>query len=193
MQISVQGKQLDVGDALRERIETEIDGIATKYFSDPIEATVTMTKSASQFAADVVVHIGKGITVQSEGKSGDAHTAFDAAAERMDKRLRRYKRRLRDHHRGHAQDAIAAQQYILAAEPEAEEVEEPDGWNPIVVAEMETAVDTLTVGEAVMRLDLSGAPALMFRNRGHGGMNMIYRRSDGNVGWVDPAGATGAD
>jgi ribosomal subunit interface protein len=195
MQISVQGKQLDVGEALRERIETEIEAIASKYFSDPIEATVTMTKSGHQFAADIVVHIGKGITVQSEGKTADAHTAFDAAAERMDKRLRRYKRRLRDHHRGHAQDAISAQQYILAAEPEAgtEEVEEPEGWNPVVVAEMETAVDTLTVGEAVMRLDLSGAPALMFRNRGHGGINMIYRRPDGNVGWVDPAGATGAD
>ncbi len=193
MQISVQGKQLDVGDALRERIETEIEAIASKYFSDPIEATVTMAKSGGQFATDVVVHIGKGITVQSEGKAGDAHAAFDAAAERMDKRLRRYKRRLRDHHRGHAPDAIAAQQYILAAEPEAEEAEEPTGWTPVVVAEMETAVDTLTVGEAVMRLDLSGAPALMFRNRGHGGMNMIYRRPDGNVGWVDPAGASGAD
>ena len=195
MQISVQGKQLDVGDALRERIETEIGDIATKYFSDPIEATVTMTKAASQFIADVVVHVGKGITVQSEGKAADAHAAFDAAAERMGKRLRRYKRRLRDHHRGHAQDVISAQQYILAAETESEtdEAAEPDGWTPVVVAEMETAVDTLTVGEAVMRLDLSGVPALMFRNRGHGGINMIYRRSDGNVGWVDPAGATGAD
>lgn len=195
MQISVQGKQLDIGDALRERIETEIDEIATKYFSDPIEATVTMTKAASQFVADIDVHVGKGITVQSEGKAADAHSAFDAAAERMGKRLRRYKRRLRDHHRGHAQDAISAQQYILAAETDSEgdEVQEPDGWTPVVVAEMETAVDTLTVGEAVMRLDLSGAPALMFRNRGHGGINMIYRRADGNVGWVDPAGATGAD
>ena len=154
-----------------------------------------MTKAASQFIADIVVHVGKGITVQSEGKASDAHAAFDAAAERMSKRLRRYKRRLRDHHRGHAQDVISAQQYILAAEieTEAEEAPEPDGWSPVVVAEMETAVDTLTVGEAVMRLDLSGAPALMFRNRGHGGINMIYRRSDGNVGWVDPAGATGAD
>lgn len=193
MQISVQGKQLDVGDALRERIETEIDGIATKYFSDPIEATVTMTKSGNQFGADVLVHVGKGITVQSEGKAGDAHAAFDVAAERMDKRLRRYKRRLRDHHRGHAPDEIAAQQYILAAEPDAGETEEPEGWSPVVVAEMETSVDTLTVGEAVMRLDLSGMPALMFRNRGHGGINMIYRRPDGNVGWVDPAGASGAD
>jgi ribosomal subunit interface protein len=190
MQISVQGKQLDIGDALRERIETEVAEIATKYFSDPIEATVTMSKGGGQFSADLVVHIGKGITVQSEAKAADAHAAFDGAAERMGKRLRRYKRRLRDHHRGHSPETIAAQQYVLSVE--AEEAEEPEGWSPVVVAEMETAVDTLTVGEAVMRLDLSGLPAMMFRNRGHGGINMIYRRPDGNVGWVDPAG-TGAD
>ncbi len=189
MQISVQGKQLDVGDALRERIESEVSQIATKYFSDPIDASVTMAKQGAVFSADVTVHIGKGITVQSEARADDAHSAFDAAAERMGKRLRRYKRRLRDHHRGHSPNAVAAQQYVLAAEPEGAEGEEPAAVNPIVVAEMETHIDTLTVGEAVMRLDLSGSPAMMFRNRGHGGMNMIYRRPDGNVGWVDPAGS----
>jgi ribosomal subunit interface protein len=192
MQISVQGKQLDIGDALRQRIETEITAIATKYFADPIEATITMTKSGAFFSADLLVHVGKGITVQTEAEAPDAHGAFDTAAERMDKRLRRYKRRLRDHHRGHAPQQTAAQQYVLAAETETEGAEEPDAWNPVVVAEMETAVDTLTVGEAVMRLDLSGVPAMMFRNRGHGGINMIYRRPDGNVGWVDPAGSGNA-
>lgn len=192
MQISVQGKQLDVGDSLRERIESELSLIANKYFSDPIDASVTMAKEGSMFRADLSVHIGKGITVQSEAEAIDAHAAFDAAAERMGKRLRRYKRRLRDHHRGHAPDVVAAQQYVLAAEPDGEDTEEPAAWNPVVVAEMETQIDTLTVGEAVMRLDLSGLPALLFRNRGHGGMNMIYRRPDGNVGWVDPADAGAA-
>ena len=187
MQISVQGKQLDVGDALRERIADEVSQIATKYFSDPIDASVTMAKEGAVFRADVSVHIGKGITVQSEAEAGDAHAAFFAAAERMSKRLRRYKRRLRDHHRGHAADPVSAQQYVLAAEPDGDVGEEPEASSPVVVAEMETRIDTLTVGEAVMRLDLSGLPALMFRNSGHGGMNMIYRRPDGNVGWVDPA------
>jgi len=187
MKISVQGKQLDVGDALRERIESTVEQIAAKYFANPIEATVTLSRQGPGFCADINVHVGKGISVTSEGTSGDAHTAFDSAAERIDKQLRRYKRRLRDHHRGHSEEAAPAAQYVLAAEAEdSPEPEAADGWEPVVVAEMETLIEVLTVGEAVMRLDLGGMPALMFRNRGHGGLNMIYRRPDGNVGWVDP-------
>lgn len=187
MKISVQGKQLDVGDALRERIETTVEQIAAKYFANPIDATVTLSREGSELQADINVHIGKGISVTSEGSSNDAHTAFDAAAERIDKQLRRYKRRLRDHHRGHNGEAVPAAQYVLAAETEdGPEPEGGDGWEPVVVAEMETNIEMLTVGEAVMRMDLASAPALMFRNRAHGGLNMVYRRPDGNVGWVDP-------
>lgn len=191
MKISVQGKQLDVGDALRERIESTVAQIAAKYFSNPIEATVTMSRDASVFRADVNVHVGKGISVKSEGSNNDPHAAFDSAAERIDKQLRRYKRRLRDHHRGYAEEAQPAAQYVLAAE--AEDSPEPDGadgWEPVVVAEMATKIEMLTVGEAVMRMDLASAPALMFRNRAHGGLNMVYRRPDGNVGWVDPPSRT---
>jgi len=192
MKISVQGKQLDVGDALRERIEATVEQIAEKYFSNPIDATVTMSREGSVFRADVSVHVGKGISVQSEGAAADAHAAFDNAAERIDKQLRRYKRRLRDHHRGHSEETLPAAQYVLAAEPDEQpEPEEPaTEWQPVVVAEMATSIDTLTVGEAVMRMDLASAPAMMFRNRAHGGLNMIYRRPDGNVGWVDPPSRT---
>lgn len=191
MKISVQGKQLDVGDALRERIESTVEQIAAKYFSNPIDATVTLSRSGPAFRADVNVHIGKGISVTSEGADGNAHAAFDSAAERIDKQLRRYKRRLRDHHRGHSEAPAPAAQYVLAAETEdAPEPEALDGWKPVVVAEMETSIDVLTVGEAVMRMDLASVPALMFRNRAHGGLNMIYRRPDGNVGWVDPPSRT---
>lgn len=191
MKISVQGKQLDVGDALRQRIETTIEQIAAKYFGNPIDATVTMSRDGSVFRADVNVHVGKGISVTSEGASGDPHAAFDGAAERIDKQLRRYKRRLRDHHRGYAEEALPAAQYVLAAEADdGAEPEGLDGWEPVVVAEMETKIETLTVGEAVMRMDLASATALMFRNRAHGGLNMVYRRPDGNVGWVDPPSRT---
>lgn len=187
MKISVQGKQLDVGDALRERIESTVTQIAAKYFANPIDATVTLSREGSTFCADINAHIGKGISVKAEGSNGDAHSAFDTAAERIDKQLRRYKRRLRDHHRGHTGEAVPAAQYVLAAEAEDEpEPEAAGGWEPIVVAEMATAIEVLTVGEAVMRMDLASAPALMFRNRAHGGLNMVYRRPDGNVGWVDP-------
>jgi ribosomal subunit interface protein len=189
MKTLVQGKQLDVGDALRERIEATIEQIAAKYFANPIEATVTLSRDAIGFRADIGVHVGKGISVKSEGSNPDPHAAFDAAAERIDKQLRRYKRRLRDHHRGHSGDAVPAAQYVIAAESDDAPEPEPAGeteWQPIVVAEMETTIEALTVGEAVMRMDLASVPALMFRNRGHGGLNMVYRRPDGNVGWVDP-------
>ncbi len=191
MKISVQGKQLDVGDALRQRIETAIEQIAAKYFGNPIDATVTMSRDGSVFRADVTVHVGKGISVKSEGASSDPHVAFDGAAERIAKQLRRYKRRLRDHHRGHAEEALPAAQYVLAAAAEdGPEPEGVDGWEPVVVAEMATKIETLTVGEAVMRMVLACATALMFRNRAHGGLNMVYRRPDGNVGWVDPPSRT---
>jgi ribosomal subunit interface protein len=191
MKISVQGKQLDVGDTLRQRIESTIESITAKYFANPIEATVTLSRQGSEFRADVGVHIGKGISVQAEGRNDDAYAAFGSAAERIEKQLRRYKRRLRDHHKGHSGDVVPAAQYVLAAEAEdSPEPEGADGWEPVVVAEMETNIDALTVGEAVMRMDLASAPALMFRNRAHGGLNMIYRRPDGNVGWIDPPSQT---
>ena len=191
MKISVQGKQLDVGDSLRQRIELTVEQITAKYFANPIEATVTLSRQGSVFRADVGVHIGKGISVQAEGSHDDAYAAFDSAAGRIEKQLRRYKRRLRDHHKGHSGDVMPSAQYVLAAEhDDSPEPEGENGWEPVVVAEMETSIDALTVGEAVMRMDLASAPALMFRNRAHGGLNMIYRRPDGNVGWIDTPSQT---
>jgi ribosomal subunit interface protein len=187
MQIAVQGKQLDVGDALRGHVEDTITEIAEKYFSNPIDATVTLTKEGNLFKSDIVVRVGKGIQVRSEGSAKDAHGAFDAAGERVAKQLRRYKRRLRDHHQGHVSDALPAQQYVLAAEAgDAPEPEADSGWQPIVVAEVQTGIEALTVGEAVMRMDLEDSPAMMFKDRKTGRMNMVYRRTDGNIGWVDP-------
>jgi ribosomal subunit interface protein len=191
MQIAVQGKQLDLGDALRGHVEDTITDIAEKYFSNPIDATVTLSREGGQIKADIQVRVGKGIQVRSEAAAKDAHGAFDAASEKVAKRLRRYKRRLRDHHLGHAEEAVLpAQQYVLAAEDEAHNEPEADsGWQPVVVAEMQTGIDQLTVGEAVMRMDLGDLPAMMFQDRKTGRMNMVYRRVDGNIGWVDPAGS----
>lgn len=190
MQIAVQGKQLDVGDALRGHVEHTITEISEKYFSNPIDATVTLAREGGLIRADIQVRVGKGIHVRSEASAKDAYGAFDGASEKVAKRLRRYKRRLRDHHNGHESDALPAQQFVLAAEADAEpEAETGPGWQPVVVAEMPTAIERLTVGEAVMRLDLEDLPAMMFRDRKTGRMNMIYRRADGNIGWVDPAEA----
>ena len=138
---------------------------------------------------------GFGIFMQSEATGDDAYISFDRALERIGKRLRRYKRRLRDHNAGQASEieSIAAQQFVLRGEPEdvVDNHQEPDRLDPVVVAEMQTRLHTLTVGEAVMRLDLTGDAAMMFRNSAHGGLNMVYRRADGNIGWVDPKNLNG--
>lgn len=190
MNLTVKGKNIDVGDALKTRASESLDHIFGKYFSNPIDANVTMSREAHLFTAQISVHVGRGILLQSEGAADQANSAYDIAAETLAKRLRRYKRRLRDHHRAETVDR-RSQYYVLAQE--ADEAEEPDAVNgagdqhhPVVVAEMQTTIPTLTVGEAVMRLDLANQQAMMFLNRAHGGLNMVYRRNDGNIGWVDP-------
>lgn len=190
MNLTVKGKNIEVGDALKTRAADSLDHIFGKYFSNPIEAAVTMSREAYLFNAQISVHVGRGILLQSEAAAETANAAYDIAAETLAKRLRRYKRRLRDHHRAEQEDR-RSQYYVLAQEPE--EAEEPehvngsgDAHHPVVVAEMQTSIPTLTVGEAVMRLDLANQQAMMFLNRAHGGLNMVYRRNDGNIGWVDP-------
>jgi ribosomal subunit interface protein len=187
MQLSVKGKQLDVGEALRGHVEDMLPPAIEKYFENPTDAHVTIAKEGKSFRADIVVHVGKGISVQGHASAEDAYAAVDIAAAHISKRLRRYKRRLRDHHRG--KDAKAASlpalQYVI--EPEfsvSEEAVEND--QPIIVAETETSIETLSVSEAVMRMDLSSEHAMLFRNSKSGGVNLVYVRSDGNIGWIDP-------
>jgi len=187
MQISVTGKHFNISDGFREHVETTLNEAVTKYFSNAIEASVVVSRDAHLLRANLSVHVGQGILLQGHADASDPHAAFEAAVDKVAKRLRRHKRRLRDHHRkGPTEfESHPAQQYVLSSDNSDEvEAEEPD--NPVVVAEMATRVETLTVGEAVMRLDLADLPAVMFRNRAHGGLNMIYRRSDGNISWVDP-------
>lgn len=196
MQLTINGKQLDVGAALRSYIETQVPAVVGKYFENPTDGHVTMSKQGHEIRADIAVHVGKGILLQGHAMAGDAYAAFDQAAEHVGKRLRRYKRRLRDHHRERPDnaDVLPALQYVLEAEADTENgdaADEPD--QPVIVAELETAIENLTAGEAVMRMDLANLPAMMFRNVAHGGLNMTYRRADGNIGWVDPRGMRGGE
>jgi len=193
MQLSVKGKQLDVGDALRTHVDESLSRILDKYFGDALEVAVTLSREAHLYRAVISAHVGRGIQMEAQGEANEPYPAFDAAADRMSKRLRRYKRRLRDHNSKAAEAApLPAQQYILAGEgsEESEDESNADG-QPAVVAEMTTEIPTLTVSEAVMRMDLANLPAMMFRNSAHGGLNMIYQRSDGNIGWIDPRGNRG--
>jgi ribosomal subunit interface protein len=194
MQLSVTGKQTEIGEALRRHIEGSLGSILDKYFKTAIEAHVIVSKEAHLSRAEISIHIGRGIVVNARAAASEAYLAFDAAAERLAKQLRRYKRRLRDHHAKGREPADASERamdYVLAPieEEEAEgEEAETGGVNgaPAVIAEMSTELPSLTVGEAAMRMDLAEVPVLLFRNRSHGELNLVYRRSDGNIGWIDP-------
>ena len=188
MQVSVSGKQFDVGGALRNHVEQRLTSSVAKYFDHAIDANVVFSREASFIRADISVHVGTGILVQGHGRTNSPYGAFDAASERIAKRLRRYKRRLRDHHRkakiAEPDDRLQAQQYILAGPRDDDD--ETEAAQPVVIAEMATDIERLTVGEAVMRMDLADLAAIVFRNSAHGGINVVYRRPDGNLGWIDP-------
>ena len=192
MQITVSGKQVDLSEALRTRVSSHLETIATKYFDHAMEANVTFSRARSFFTCDINVHAGRGLRLRGEGEAGDANSAFDDAAEHIAKRLRRYRRRVNEHARDLAnrERPQAARQYVLRQE----EAEPPaDGGNgkmavayATVIAEHPTEISRLSVSEAVMRMDLADQQVLMFRNSANGELNVIYRRGDGHIGWIDP-------
>ncbi len=193
MQITVSGKQVDLSDALRTRVSNGLDTIAGKYFDGALEANVTFSRARSFFTCDINVHAGRGLTVRGEGEAADANAAFDDAAEHIAKRLRRYRRRVNEHARDcHRERPQAARQYVLATggrgAPAHGETLAPA--SATVIAETATTIDTLSVSEAVMRLDLADQQVMMFHNTTTGQLNVVYRRSDGHIGWIDPAAKT---
>jgi ribosomal subunit interface protein len=196
MQITVSGKQVELSDALRTRVAQQLDTIAGKYFDHALEAQVTFSRARSFFTCDINVHAGRGLTLRGEGEAADANSAFDDAAEHIAKRLRRYRRRVNEHARDVSQRERpqAARQYILRQDDEAEATaDRSDGGTHItayatVIAEQPAEIASLTVGDAVMRMDLADQQVMMFRNSATGVLNVVYRRSDGHIGWIDPAG-----
>ena len=188
MRYQISGKQIDIGTALRTHVQTELDAVVGKYARRPTDAVVIFSKSASEYACEATVHLSTGLTAQARARAHEIYAAFDACAEKMEKQLRRYKRRLKDHHKQRQQpvEVAAAASYILAS-TEADDESEPDTLQPMVIAEMEAKIPSITVGEAVMQMELAGAPALVFRNQGNDSINVVYRRDDGNIGWVDPS------
>jgi ribosomal subunit interface protein len=193
MQITVSGKQVELSDALRTRVSTQLETIAGKYFDHALEAHVTFSRARSFFTCDINVHAGRGLQLRGEGEAADAHAAFDDASEHIAKRLRRYRRRVNDHARDLAQRARpeAARQFILRETDNAGDAAAPEGRDlteayATVIAETDLEIATLSVGEAVMRMDLADQMVMMFRNTASGVLNVVYRRSDGHIGWIDP-------
>ena len=187
MRYQITGKQIDIGEALQTHVKNELGNVLEKYAFRPTDATITFSKSAHEYVCEVTVHLSTGLTSSAKDKATEIYAAFDGVSEKVDKQLRRYKRRLKDHHKDRAEpvELFGAASYILAGEAESHD-DEPDSLQPIIVAEMETQIPSLTVGEAVMQMELAGAPVLVFRNEKKDGVNVVYRRDDGNIGWIDP-------
>ncbi|WP_034761439.1 MULTISPECIES: ribosome hibernation-promoting factor, HPF/YfiA family [unclassified Hyphomonas] len=195
MQIQITGKHMDLGEALRGRIETGLEAAVSKYFNRTGDARVFVSQQGPFVEVDCNVHLPSGIILQSTGKAGDPYAALEDSLDKMEKRVRRYKRRLKDHHAGNTTMPVepAAESVIQVNAYDAETDEElPEASDdaPLTVAETAVHIRTMSVSEAVMQLELQEVPALMFRNAGHGRLNMVYRRPDGHIGWVDPADAS---
>jgi ribosomal subunit interface protein len=187
MSTHITGKNLDIGESLRTHIATRIDEIGGKYGGGTVSGHVVVEKLKGNFVTRCSLHHRSGMMLQSEAEAGDAYQSAEAAFERLEKRLRRYKRRLRDHHAataGKLPDAMAAVDYTIEESGAVDDA--PDGHTPVTIAESSAPVRRLSVSEAVMALDLANAPVVVFRNAGHGGINVVYRRPDGNIGWIDP-------
>ena len=193
MHVTVAGKQVETGEALKVHVRDGLDVITRKYFDHALEANVTFHRSRAHFACDINLKAGRGLTMRAEGEGPDAHRAFEEAAEHLAKRLRRYRRRMNEHSRSFAPDreaeAPAGRERVLET-TEEEGGEEPVATNGTdygaIIAEHPTDIGLMTVGEAVMRMDLAHVPVLMFRNKASRAINVVYRRGDGHVGWIDP-------
>jgi ribosomal subunit interface protein len=196
MQVQVTGKHVDVGDALRTRVSDDLSNSIGKYFERGGGADVVVTREGHSFKVDCAVTLASGQQLQSHGLGGDAHAAFAVALDKIEARIRRYKRRLKDHHPAASAKQAESAAYFVIRSPETDgeddalddDLSQLDGALPgaMVIAETEKEIRTMTVSMAVMDLDLTGSQTIVFRNAAHGGLSVVYRRPDGNIGWIDP-------
>ncbi len=188
MDIQISGKNLDLGQALQSHVTDNLSAGIHKYFDRGAEASVTFAKERSEVACEVVAHLASGVFLSAHGEGGDAYAAFEEALAKVEKRVRRYKRRLKDHHND-LKDPLPAENasyFTLAAPKDGDDEADSDEAAPVIVAESSTAVRAMSVSDAVMQLDLSENPAFLFKNAAHGRLNVVYRRHDGHIGWIDP-------
>lgn len=188
MDIQISGKNMDLGQALQTHVADNLSAGIHKYFDRGAEASVIFAKERSEVECDVVAHLASGVFLSAHGEGGDAYSAFEVALEKIEKRVRRYKRRLKDHHND-VKDPLPAENaaYFTIAAPKDDETSDMEDAAPVIVAESSTSVRAMSVSDAVMQLDLSENPAFLFKNAAHGRLNVVYRRQDGHIGWIDPS------
>ena len=193
MQIQITGKHIDVGDALRSHIETKLQSFRERFFEGSVHGHVTLEKRRSFFLTDCTLHLATGLVLQSHAEEATAMASSDAALAHLEKQLKKYKQRLKDHHRNPRLDRTQrnASAYVIAHDDD-HEGDEPSGLHAPVIAETAAQIPELSVGEAVMQLDISTTNFVLFHNSKEGRLNVVYRRPDGNIGWLDPHGSAAA-
>ncbi len=187
MRYQISGKQIDIGEALQTHVKDGLGSAVQKYAERPTDAHIIFSKSGHEFVCEITIHLSTGLNAQAKAHAPEIYAAFESSCDKMEKQLRRYKRRLKDHHKDRAEpvEFSGASSYILASDDKGDE-SEPESLQPIIIAEMETNIPALSVGEAVMQMELAEAPVLVFMNEKKNGINVVYRRDDGNIGWIDP-------
>jgi ribosomal subunit interface protein len=188
MALRISGKNLDIGEALRDRIAGRVNEAAQRYIDGRVTGHVTVEKEAHGFRTIAALHLPTGMSLQAEAFAPDAYAACDLGVERIEKRLRRYARRLKDRAGHHAQPAGIEMPYVVIEAPSEETEDEGTNgaFEPVIIAEQTSSMRRMTVADAVLELDLTGAAALVFHHAVHGRVNVVYRRADGHVGWIDP-------
>ena len=190
MRYQISGKQIDIGEALQAHVKSELDEVIAKYAGRPTDAIIVFSREAHLHTCEATVHLSTGLNMSAKGAAPEVYAAFDSAAEKMAKQLRRYKRRLKDHHHARPDpvELSAASSYIVASTEDSDEGH-ADHQNPTIIAEMQATIPTISVGEAVMQMELAHANLLVFRNEKNKQINVVHRRDDGNIGWIDPQNA----
>lgn len=189
MKIKISGKKINIGDALKYYAHEKIESLLNKYSVNSIDTIVTFSKDKREFLCDFSIHMSTGLTALSKSKSNNIHDSFDNSITKIEKQLRRYKRRLKNHNNERIEpiEFKNERSYVLSSINDDNEASLKESLQPIIIAEMETKISTMSVGEAVMQLDLMELKMLLFRNSSHEGINLVYIRDDGNIGWIDPS------
>ncbi len=189
MTLRISGKHMDIGDVFRERITGRVGEAIGKYFDRGFSGHVTVVKAGSRYTADCMVRLDSGTSLQATGDAQDPTLAFEAAAERLETRLRRYKRRLKSHYPGSGNGQATDVAYAVMAPLADDDEDIPEDFAPAIVAESTMTLKTMSVASAVIELDTTDSPVFVFRNAGNDHLNIVYRRPDGNIGWIDPSTA----
>lgn len=188
MQINISARQFEISDNTRNHVKKDMQALLEKVAERPTSASITFNREANQSHCEITVHLSTGLTAHAKSKAYDVLPAFDQCSDKLAKQLRRYKRKLKNHHneRTTPVEYSTAVSSVLASSPQEDSTDEQENLKPVIIAEMEARIPMLTVGEAVFQMELAESKMLLFRNQSHGRVNIVHMRDDGNIGWIDP-------